>query len=199
MTVFSYIVRYDFGFAPNPFHGMCTLATCKQEIRVKAKLDDWVIGTGSRTNGGGGRIVYAMHVDEIVDFDTYWNDPRFGPKIPTMRGSRKQAYGDNIYHRGPSGDWIQADSRHSLADGSPNPGHIARDTKADAVLIGREFVYFGGAGPAIPPDLRTGHGVDLVHDRPSHRCRFPEDLVESTVTWVRSLGTGIQGRPHDWK
>jgi len=197
--VFSYIVRYEVGFAPNPFHGMCTLATCKQEIRVKAKLDDWVIGTGSKTNGGGGHIVFAMCVDEIVDFDTYWGDPRFGPKIPTMRGSRKQAYCDNIYHRDPSGDWIQADSRHSLADGSANPGHIAGDTKTDAVLIGREFVYFGGVGPAIPPDLRTGHGVDLVHDRPAHRCLFPGDLVQSTVTWVRSLGTGIQGRPHDWK
>lgn len=199
MAVFSYIVRYDVGFAPNPFHGMCTLATCKQDIRVKAKLDDWVIGTGSRTNGCDGHIVYAMQVDEIVDFDTYWNDPRFGSKIPTMRGSRKQAYGDNIYHRAPSGDWIQADSRHSLADGSPNPGHIARDTKTDTVLIGRDFVYFGGAGPVVPEDLRTRHGVDLVHDRPSHRCRFPDELVEATVTWVRSLGIGFQGRPHDWE
>lgn len=199
MTVFSYIVRYDIGFAPNPFHGMCTLATCKQEIRTKAKVRDWIVGTGSKPNGLEGHLVYAMQIDEIVNFDTYWRDPRFAHKIPTSRGSRKQAYGDNIYHRDSSGEWVQADSRHSFADGSPNRGHIDRDTKADAVLIGREFIYFGGAGPEVPSDLRTKHGVDLVHSRPAHRCKFPDSLVEDTTEWVRSLGTGVQGRPRDWK
>lgn len=199
MTLFSYIVRYDIGFAPNPFHGSCTLATCKQEIRVKARVDDWVIGTGSKAKGMEGRLVYAMRVDEILTFDEYWSDQRYGHKVPTSRGSRKQAYGDNIYHRDETQVWIQADSRHSLADGSPNLGHVARDTRADAVLIGREFVYFGGSGPAVPDSLRTGYSVDLVHDRPSHRCRFSDDLVEATVSWVRSLGTGMQGRPADWR
>jgi hypothetical protein len=178
---------------------MCTLATCKQEIRVKAKVGDWLVGTGSAPKGLAGRLVYAMQVDEIVDFDTYWNGPQFAAKIPKTRGSRKQAYGDNIYHRDPSGRWIQADSRHSLADGSPNRGHVDRDTKANAVLIGRQFVYFGGDGPEVPAGLRNGHGVDLVHSLPAHRCRFPESLVSETTSWVQSLGTGIRGRPDDWK
>lgn len=198
MKIFSYIVRFDIGFAPNPFHGMCTLATCKQEFRGKVAVGDWILGTGSKTKGLEGHLVYAMQVDEIVDFDTYWSDPRFVHKIPTSRGSRKQAYGDNIYHRDISGEWLQADSRHSFDDGSANPDHIDRDTKANAVLIGREFVYFGGDGPEIPSALRTNHGVDLVHSRPAHRCRFPDALVEEAIAWVRSLGTGVQGRPYDW-
>ena len=36
MTVYSYIVAYDSGFAPNPFHGTCTLACCKPTIRRTA-------------------------------------------------------------------------------------------------------------------------------------------------------------------
>ena len=53
MRLYSYVVRYDIGFAPNPFHGWCTLATCKQDIRIKARVDDWTVGTGSRTTGLG--------------------------------------------------------------------------------------------------------------------------------------------------
>lgn len=31
---FCYVIPYDTGFAPNPFHGLCTLATCKPQIRL---------------------------------------------------------------------------------------------------------------------------------------------------------------------
>ena len=46
-SLFSYVVRYDSGFAPNPFHGFCTLATCKPGIRAHANVGDWVVGTAS--------------------------------------------------------------------------------------------------------------------------------------------------------
>lgn len=35
MTLYSYVVAHDFGFAPNPFDGLCTLATCKPDIRKR--------------------------------------------------------------------------------------------------------------------------------------------------------------------
>ena len=47
MNIYSYIVRYDSGFAPNPFYGYCTLANCKPIIRGHAQVNDWVVGTGS--------------------------------------------------------------------------------------------------------------------------------------------------------
>ena len=45
--IHSYVVRYDSGFAPNPFYGYCTLATCKPSIRKGADIGDWVVGSGS--------------------------------------------------------------------------------------------------------------------------------------------------------
>jgi len=42
-SLYSYVVRYDSGFAPNPFGGYCTLATCKPEIRKTAQLGDWLV------------------------------------------------------------------------------------------------------------------------------------------------------------
>lgn len=41
---FSYILTRDYGFAPNPFNGTCTLATCKPKIRATANVANglWV-------------------------------------------------------------------------------------------------------------------------------------------------------------
>ena len=32
MNCFRYKIEHDFGFAPNPFHGTLSLATCKGDI-----------------------------------------------------------------------------------------------------------------------------------------------------------------------
>ncbi len=50
MYIYSYVLRYDDGVAPNPFFGFCTLAVCKPVIRRKAQVGDWIIGTGSKEN-----------------------------------------------------------------------------------------------------------------------------------------------------
>lgn len=196
--VFSYIVRYDFGFAPNPFEGFCTIATCKPQIRGAATVGDWVAGTGSAQKGLAGRLVYAMRVDEVLTFDEYWKDSRFERKIPTDGGAVKRAYGDNIYRHAHDGTWLQADSRHSLAGGLPNAGHIKVDTSVDAVLVARDFSYFGGSGPVVPAYLRNDLDVDLVHQRQGHRCHFPQELVNAAVAWFGDLEKGVLGRPADW-
>lgn len=198
MTLYSYVVRHDIGFAPNPFYGWCTLGPCKPAIRSRAEVGDWVVGTGSRTNDMEGHLVYAMRVEEILDFNSYWNDARFTRKRPNLRGSLKQSFGDNIYHHDESGAWQQENSRHSLNDGAPNTGHIKIDTGVDAVLVGQEFVYFGRSGPEVPDRFRSESAMNLVHSGRGHRCRFPQDQVADVVAWVRKLGVGVQGTPHDW-
>jgi len=82
--IHSYVVRYDSGFAPNPFYSYCTLATCKPSIRKGANIGDWVVGSGSndRSVRRGGYLVYAMRVTEAMAFDEYSRDPRFESKKP---------------------------------------------------------------------------------------------------------------------
>ena len=46
MKIYSYIVKRDYGFAPNPFYGYCTLATCKPVIRKHAEIGDIIVGIG---------------------------------------------------------------------------------------------------------------------------------------------------------
>lgn len=198
MRLYSYVVLRDYGFAPNPFHGWCTLATCKPIIRRTAKRGDWLIGVGAKSKGRGGRLVHAMQVSEAMTFDEYWRDPRFAAKRPNLRGSRKQAYGDNIYHRRRGGGWIQHDSHHSLAGGSANPRNIARDTSTDRVLVAERFCYWGTGGPEVPTRFRDWDGIDLAAGR-GHRCNFPAALVEDFLRWLESVFVdGHVGRPEDW-
>jgi hypothetical protein len=49
--LFTYVIARDFGFAPNPFHGVCTLATCKPGIRKSASVGDWILGIGGKKLG----------------------------------------------------------------------------------------------------------------------------------------------------
>jgi hypothetical protein len=201
VRAYSYVVARDFGFAPNPFHGWCTLATCKPRLRKYAQPGDWVVGTGTGTKGRAGFLVYAMRVDEALTFDQYWRDARFRRKRPDLRASRKLAFGDNIYRRARDGSWRQLPSHHSFHDGRANPTNVATDTSVDRMLAGRQFVYFGGSGPAIPRHLREfgTDGEDLVIAGPHHKCCFSAELVAALVAWIESLPErGVVGRPGDW-
>ena len=191
----SYTVARDYGFAPNPFHGFCTLATCKPIIRKSAAIGDWIVGTGSTTEGRIGCLVYAMCVSETMPFDQYWNDPRFLEKRPFMYGSMQSAFGDNIYSRDPDTDeWLQIDSHHSYDDGSPNHHNVRRDTKADRVLISEDFIYWGGNGPEAPSF--RGHNLRC---RRGHKSSFPPEVVEDFISWIRGLEeSGYCGIPNEW-
>lgn len=102
MNCFRYKIEHDFGFAPNPFHGTLSLATCKGDIRKNKNLQlgDWIVGLGSKSMGNLHHIVFAMKVEEKLTFDQYWNDARFLCKKPNLNGSLIEIYGDNVYHTG---------------------------------------------------------------------------------------------------
>lgn len=199
VTVSSYVVNYDLGFAPNPFHGVCTLATCKPFIRKRSKEGDYVIGTGSRSArkpGQGGRAVFIMRVTELSDFNRYWDDPRFQIKKPDLRGSLFQQYGDNIYWYDSRADrWHQANSRHSLADGTVSPKDLKTDTShTRKVLISTDFTYWGGNGPLLPSAVAC-----FATAKVREKCHYSSEEVDRFVAWAAPLlGQGCVGEPYDW-
>ena len=198
MRLFSYVMVRDYGFAPNPFYGVCTLATCKPGIRKTASVGDWVIGTGSKQNNRRGSLVYAMQVTETMTFNEYWKADRFRRKRPNLRGSTKQAFGDNIYFRNKADRWHQENSHHSYADGSPNQYNITRDTTADRVLLSTKYAYWGASGPRIPQRFRCYNGCDICASR-GYKCIFPVGLAEDFVVWFHSLNEDDYiGEPLDW-
>lgn len=190
----TYVVARDFGFAPNPFHGYCTLCTCKPDIRRLANVGDWIVGTGSAVRKRAGHLVFAMEVAETMTFNEYWSDPRFQRKKPNFRGSKKQAFGDNIYCRDAEG-WHQQNSHHSLKDGTPNVVNIRNDTRTNRVLVATNYVYWGGMGPPVPTKLRGAVCIGR-----GHRANFDAALESAFIDWLRRLPErGYQGDPLDWK
>lgn len=199
MKLYSYIVARDFGFAPNPFYQYCTLGPCKPIIRRCAEVGDWIVGTGSKSRVNEGCLVFVMRVTETMSFNDYWSDSRFKHKKPNLRGSKKQAFGDNIYYRDSATcGWHQEDSHHSHRGGRPNIDNINNDTKTDRVLISEDYIYWGGKGPQIPAKYRNFCGFDLCAGR-GHKRKFPDNMVNEFIDWIRSLkAKGYCGTPLDW-
>ena len=198
MRLYSYVVARDFGFAPNPFFRTCTLATCKPEIRRLAEIGDLIVGTGSKIKGRELHFVYIMRVAEALTFNQYWEDPRFVGKIPTLKGSLKQGYGDNIYFKDSSGEFHQEDSHHSKEDGTPDQANICNDTQTDRVLIACDYVYWGGDGPLVIRKFANYQKYGILAKR-NYRSRFPPRLVEDFDKWFRDHEErGYHGRPIDW-
>lgn len=191
MHLYSYVITRDYGFAPNPFWNICSLATCKPQIRERAEKGDWVAGFGGANTGISQRMVFLMRVDEICTFDEYWRDPRFEVKKPIFDGNYQQCYGDNIYHH-VTNEWMQENSHHSYDDGI-NFNNLVHDTRIDRVLLSYYYWYFGENAIELPEEfdeaIAIGRAYKKLHD----------PLCSNIVNWVEChYTTGQQGFPYKW-
>ncbi len=188
MTLFSYVLVHDTGFAPNPFWDYCTLATCKPKIRQQALPGDWVLGMGSPNNVGNGKLVCAMQVDEVLTIEQYDKDPRFVGKKPKLGGGPDEQCGDNIYFKNKTGKWQQRPSFHQ-------PKHMKHDLGVRNVLVSRHFFYFGSNAVTIPARLS-----EIIHGGIGHSCRFPAKLVERFLKWLHANHEpGRHGEPSNYR
>ena len=200
-SLFSYVVRVDAGFAPNPYHGYCTLATCKPQIRKHASVGDWVIGTGSNAAGvgRGNHLVYGMRITEKLCTAQYWHDSRFECKKPILHHfSPEMRCGDNIYEPIETGEWRQLPSYHSKLDGCPDEEQMKHDTKVARVLVSCDFLYFGGQGPKLAEKFCREGTFDLVKKGPGHKRERRECVISEFEKWLKSPKTcGFQSNPRD--
>lgn len=201
MNYYSYLVEHDFGLAPNPFGGYCTLTVCKPVIRKSnnLKIGDWIIGTGSKAlSKTCGRnlqhhLIYAMQVSEIISIENYWNDNRFKYKKPILNGSLPLIYGDNFYHKDINGNWVQEDSAHSNNDGTPNQKHMKIDISGQNAIISEHFFYFGQSAPLLPPNLSN-----ICHSGIGQKLLKLESGPEF-VSWLTSqFQPRMYGKPINW-
>lgn len=192
--VYLYVLAHDTGYAPNPFHGYCTLACCKPSIRRTARVGDWIIGLTPRKIGN--RLAYAMKVNEVLSFDEYWKDERFEKKKPNWKSGIKQdEYGDNCYQPLSNGRYRQMKSQHH--DPKTDCGktdHIQRDLSGVNVLVSypNNFIYFGGEARIIPyelqiPKVGIGHRVIEIKQN------------TALLRYLNELPRGVNGDPRAWE
>lgn len=203
MAIWLYKITRDYGFAPNPFRGVCTLACCKPTIRKGAKCGDWVVGMGSKTNKMHGKIIYAMIVDKTLSFDQYWKHQEFQKKKVALEGTHKKFFGDNIYEWDSNKkSYIQHNSHHSNSDGSKRIGNYNTDTRVDRVLIGSKFIYFGTKAKRVPEHITNEidkfFGKDAnVRDCLKNISKAQEEIIKN---WIESYKwEGLKGLPGAWK
>lgn len=180
VRILRYVVRIDQGGSPNPYHGCCSLAVCKPQIRRSAQVGDWIIGLRSRAND---QVVCAMRVDEVLPLGDYWRDSRFRAKRPGHRGPP-----DNFYRADQSGSLVRvANTLHGtkLATG---------DISGRNALVSWHFWYFGDRSPELPTDL-----VHLIHSGQGHsvRANRRSDDVPKLLAWLAHWPPGINGVPID--
>jgi hypothetical protein len=168
-------MTHDSGFAPNPFHGKLTLATCKPGIRRTKKEGDWIVGFASsslvqssteKINHQG--LVYLMRIGKIISLDKYFNDPEFQNKKPPPKINEQKNlpsdYGDNIYFHDALGNFQQ------LPNGNHTQDHTDHDISGENVLISDKFYYFGKNCP-IPENGWESMGVRIPAGYLSHPGR----------------------------
>lgn len=194
MNYFSYKLDHDYGLAPNPFGKYCTLAVCKPSIRRNKDLSigDWIIGTGSKKLNKLHQLIFAMKLEGKIDFQNYWEDPKFQYKKPILNGSLVQMYGDNFYHK-VEDKWIQEPSAHSIVDAD---AHKDNDLSGEHVLFSSHFYYFGNNSPKIPKEF-----WDVCSEgRNMKSVGIDKEIASEFIKWLESNHSkGLNGDPINWK
>ncbi len=187
MKICSYVIKTDTGLAPNPFWEYCSLALCTPNHQ-NARLypGDWIVGNASVSDGQ--RLVYAMCLDEVLDFDSYFRDPRFMQKRPKPQGVLKEQSGDNFYFR-EKGVWKRLPSRFHN-DQSFFYKDLGKDLSGRPVFIGQRYYYFGDKRIAFPEKLK---GVV----RRNQGIQYTEGLLAAEfIKWLEANHrTGLIGKP----
>jgi len=190
MKICAYTLTADTGFAPNPFHGICTLAACTpNHMGAKLVKGDWIAGFFRKDRTP--YLVYAMRVEEVKGYDSYYKDSRFQEKKPREDGLPEDRCGDNIYHRDTSGEWLR-DKGHYHQDARA----FKQDTRYAIVYIGGvHYAYFGSKAYRNPlPDelravLKNGRGIKYTKES--------EPLFPSFLRWLEAMPIGIHGPPRN--
>lgn len=178
--LYSYKMSHDDRFAPNPYHGVLTLATCKPRMRHSVGDGNWIAGWTSRsmkthsTPVGREKLVYLAKVTKKLSYGEYWE--AFPNKRPDKTGVA--ICGDNIY----CPDVTQSHDYRLI----PNLRHETekqktKDMNGKYVLVCEEFYYFGGTKDSTPleipvevrPNVPKGQtSVGYITDNPASFINF---------------------------
>jgi hypothetical protein len=192
MKLYTYVLRYDTGSAPNPYWGICTLVICKPVIRRTAEIDDWVVGFCSASfekNKYPRHIVYGMKITAkmtMQEYDEYCQQS-CPEKIPDW-GNRdyRRRVGDCIYDYSNGREPVQRVGVHTEEN-------IERDLGGCYALISTHYCYFGDRPRKLPQYL-----TPIVHQTQGHKSNANADYVGKFDDWVESLGltkNKLHGKP----
>lgn len=190
--LFTYNIRHDTGYAPNPFFGVCTLNTCKPQIRREANEGDWIVALKRD------RVVCVMRITKKMTMAEYWHYcvrhlPEKIPPQTDRNGDPRRLVGDCQY------DFSSGNAQ--ILQGRHKPGQVQTDLSGKNALLSEHFVYFGNLEMRLPRELvpiaqySNGNWIGQARKSSSnapHRRAF--------LDWVTNLPCGdrvVLGQPTD--
>ena len=103
--LYCYKMTWDTESAPNPHHGVLTLAICKPTIRRCAQVGDWISGwTAKEVHGKDNRrysfeypkLIYLARIQKKLTFAEYWI--QYTDKYPHEIKGNKSTYDSGESH-----------------------------------------------------------------------------------------------------
>ncbi len=181
--IYSYVLRFDDGAAPNPFWKTCTLTICKPAIRRTARIGDWVIGTGSKNSklkdgikyDLSDSLVYAMKITNKLSLPEYdqFCQVKLPEKIPSwFNKDWRRRMGDCIYN-------FSNLREPTLRKGVHNQSNMERDLSGNNALISDEFYYFGEEPRIIPQNLKQ-----IIKKNQGHLRIEDPNLLTDFEKWI---------------
>jgi hypothetical protein len=157
MRVWTYVITYDDGGAPNFDLPATTLTVCKPNIRRAARPGHLVLAfNGARLNPAEPHSVrWAGVVSEVIPMKDYWNDLRFQDK----KQGRAQKLPDNIYRPTNDGRFEQ------VPNATHKPDALARDVGGMNALALSPSWHFGEAVAVLPTHFK----LRMIGGRRNHR------------------------------
>lgn len=189
MTVFSYTMAFDRGFAPNPYNGVMTLACCKGNIRRAAVVGDLILGFCSVTcklHQCG--LIYVMQVTSKLDYEDYMRRTSEFDKVPSWDGDP----GDQIYHVDEDDEVYIRPSWHTDANGGAVKALVEMDWRGKYVLLSTKFWYFGREAIELPEALDSKYHRRRIRGH----IKIDGDGTDLKQYLLGSYGWGIHGLPH---
>lgn len=134
----------DRGFAPNPYAGILTLATCKPYIRKHCAVEgQWLAGFTSKSlcpdTGDDVKLIYLAKITGALPMEKYWN------AYPEKRNCPSP---DNIYRK-QNGKWDLID------DSIHKPKNKKTDLSGENVITSSDYYYFGQKALPLCERLRS--------------------------------------------
>lgn len=154
MKICAYVLTYNTGLAPNPFHDVCTIGLCTpNHMHAQLSVGDWLVGVASHqllskhgyeNKETASRLIYTMEIDEVIDLDTFFK--KYPEKRANKAGSQIEQVGDAIYFKNSHGDLVHVtdSDEHNWDD------VMDQDRSGNRVFIGHKFWHFGKEAPLLP-------------------------------------------------
>ena len=188
MKLISYKIKSDKGFAPNPYFGCLTLATCKPAIRrsENTNVGDWIVGwtcASSKlysTPVGREKLVFLAKISKIISIAQYWEE--YPQKRPDQNKGLNfpEFYGDNIYKPNSecSFGFEKVDSKFHCKESNKKT-----DVGGRNVIICNEFYYFSAANALeVPINIKKDFNQVLR----GHKIFENISEIEDFIKYVKS-------------